>query len=242
MPMTVYADGSGTHGDSEILTLAVCVMASEVIEPFMELWNGTLARHGLTELHMRKFDWSFSGMPTDAQQIICDILNAISRFSRDFLYLRSCSVVKADYKEAKRKTASLKPAEHLCVDFCLGGLSTPAEDQGKDNTITVQFDRGEPFQRCMERVWNRQRKNPKGGWARQVQDIQKVNATGNPGIQVADLFAWAINRQQRCQDQPQLAFASFMSIRHAACRYSGNPNFGIKACTWSSSGELVCHR
>src|ERR1017187_1308451 len=115
MPMTVYADGSGTHGDSEILTLAVCVMASEVIEPFMDLWNGTLARHGLTELHMRKFDWSFSGMPTDAQQIICDILNAISRFSRDFLYLRSCSVVKADYKEAKRKTASLKPAEHAKV-------------------------------------------------------------------------------------------------------------------------------
>jgi len=241
MPMTAYVDGSGTHRDSEILTLAVCVMASEVITPFTELWNGTLARHGLSELHMRKFERS-NGMPTDTVQTICDILNAIGRFSRDFLYLRSCSVVKADYENARRTVASIKPLEHLCVDFCLGGLSIPTEDLGKSNTITVQFDRGEPFHRSFERVWNRQRKNPTAGWPRQVRDTQQVNATRNPGIQMADLFAWAINRQQRRQDQPLLAFASFISIRHASCRYSGNPDFRIRACTWSSSGELVCHR
>lgn len=238
MPMTVYVDGSGTHDDSDILTLATCVMDSELIEAFNGAWNQELQRFGLEALHLRTLNRSASG----ANQLIGELIKVLSRFSQEFLYVRTCSVVIADYREAKLRSASLKPAELLCVDVCLGGLSIPEKDGGKDDVITVQFDRGEPFQRYMHEAWRNGRKGPRSsqGWPRQVQDIQTANSATTPGLQVADLLAWALNRQERCLDQSNLAFISFMTMRHVAYRCGGNPDFEPRRCTWSTSGRLVC--
>jgi hypothetical protein len=238
VPMTVYVDGSGTHGPSDVLTLAACVMDSELIEPFNGAWNHKLERHGVAALHMRTLKQSASG----TKQLISELIEVLNRFSQEFLYMRTCSVVMTDYKEAKLRTASLKPAELLCVDVCLGGLSIPETDGGKADVITVQFDRGEPFQRYMHEAWRNGRKGPRSrqGWPRQVHDIQTANSATTPGLQVADLCAWALSRQERCLDQHHLAFASLMTMRHVAYRCCGNPDFGPRRCTWDISGGLVC--
>jgi hypothetical protein len=239
MPITAYVDGSGMHDGSDILTLAAYVVDSGLIEPFSLEWNKALAANGLTALHMRTLDQSASG----TQRTICDLLNVLSGFSQEFQYLRTCSVIMTDYREAKLRAASLKPAELLCVDFCLGGLSIPGADQGKDDVIIVQFDRGEPFRRYMYGVWQDGRKGQVRGWPQQVKDIQTADSGMTPGLQAADLFAWALNRQDRRLDQPQLAWASSMTMRrNAYCRFDGNPDFGQSRCTWSSSGRLVCDR
>jgi hypothetical protein len=212
-------------------------MESGVIEPFNQRWNATLKRHKMTALHMRQLDLSASG----TGPLICDLLNVLSGFSQEFQYLRTCSIVMADYKKATLGTDSMKPAR-LCVDFCVGGLSIPTEDLGKHDVITMKFDQGEPFRKHVYRVWQEGRKSPAGGWPRQVREIQPANSALTPGLQVADLFAWALNRQDRRLDQPLLASASFLTMRHEACTYRGNPDFGPRRCSWSTSGRLVCDR
>jgi hypothetical protein len=211
-------------------------MDSALIEPFNQNWNQTLRQHGMAALHMRTLNQSAARN----NQLVNELTEVLGRFSQEFLYLRTCNVVMTDYKEAKIRTASLKPAELLCVDVCLGGLSIPKPDGGKDDVITVQFDRGEPFQRYMHEAWRNGRKGPQQGWPRQVQDIRTANSVDTPGLQVADLFAWAFNRQERWLDQLHLAFISFITLRNAAYRYSGNPDFEPRRCTWSTSGRLVC--
>ncbi len=238
MPITVYVDGSGMHDDSDILTLAAYVMESRVIEPFNQRWSATLKLHKMTALHMRQLDLSAGG----TGPLICDLLNVLSGFSQEFQYLRTCSIVMEDYKKATLGTDSMKPAQLLCVDFCVGGLSIPKEDLGKHDVVTMKFDQGEPFQNYVYRVWQEGRKGSQGGWPRQVQEIQPANSALTPGLQVADLFAWALNRQNRRLDQPLLASASFLAMRHAACSYRGDPDFAPRRCSWSTSGRLVCDR
>jgi hypothetical protein len=70
---------------------------------------------------------------------------------------------------------------------------------------------------------------------------ETADSKTTPGLQVADLFAWLLNRQERCLDQLHLAFISFMTVRHLAYRCAGAPDFKPKRCTWSSSGRLVCY-
>jgi hypothetical protein len=238
MPMTVYVDGSGMHDGSGVLTLSAFAMDSELIEPFNRDWNGKLSRYGLAALHMRELNQSVSG----SGELVGMLIEVMSRFSREFMYVRTCSVVMTDYKEAKLRRAHIEPAELLCVDVCLGGLSIPETDDGKDDVIEVRFDRNEPFQRYMHDAWRKGRKGPRAqqGWPRQVRDIQTADAKTTPGLQVADLFAWVLNRQERCLDQLHLAFISFMTVRHLAYRCAGAPDFKPRRCTWSSSGRLVC--
>jgi hypothetical protein len=239
MPITAYVDGSGMDGSSGILALAVCVMDSNSIEPFNQRWNAVLDRYSLKALHMREI-----GAQRRSDQLwgmLRDLIKVVSQSAADFLYLRTCCVVMADYKGAKQVMgASLRTPEELCVDFCLGGLSIPAEDLAKDNTVTVKFDNNEPFLRCMDRVWRKARKNPQSGWPHQVQDIQSASALGNPGMQVADMFVWALNRHQCREDAPLLFSASFMSIRHSACIWDGNPDFAPRRALLELRSRDTC--
>lgn len=94
MPVTVYLDGSGTHDDSEIVTLSACAVANELIEGFRLRWNETLRVHDLSSLHMREIGtW-----PYDRRAPIeRDIFNLLGQFSQELFYLRICSVVLADH-------------------------------------------------------------------------------------------------------------------------------------------------
>jgi len=197
-------------------------MDMSLIGRFNQQWNEVLERYGVEVLHMRDVGTERSNQ---VERMLCDLLNAVNQFAADLLYLRTCCIVIADYNAAKQIRASMKTPEELCVDFCLGGLSISAEDIGLSGTVSVKFDQNEPFQRWMDRVWRRARKNPRAGWPRQVQSIEKASPVGHPGMQLADMFAWALNRHQTRKDEPLLFSASFMSIRHSACRWSGDPDF-----------------
>jgi hypothetical protein len=223
MPVTAYLDGSGTHVDSEILTLSACVMADELIEVFRRRWNEALRIHGLSGLHMREVGtWPYERRAP----IERDILNLLGQFSQEFFYFRICSVSLADHSAAKRGDSSLRSPEELCVDHCVGGLAIPGNDMGRRDTVLMLFDPGEKFQRCIQTIWQRSRRM--SGWPGQVCDIRCARSTEEPGLQVADLFAWATNRHLRRADRPEHALA-LMGLRARICLYNGNPDFKSRA-------------
>jgi hypothetical protein len=223
MPMTVYLDGSGTHDDSEILTLSACGIADHLIEPFSRRWQETLREHGLECLHMREVN----GFPDERRiPIERDIFRLLGDFSQEFFYNLICSVNLADHAAAKTSESSLKPAQELCVDHCVGGIAIPTEDLGRRDTVRILFDRNETFRRHMQPFYDQSSRRE--GWPRQVRHpIQTIRSCDEPGMQVADLFGWAMNRHLRCTDKPEYALA-LTGMRYRACLYDGNPNFRAK--------------
>ena len=203
MPITVYVDGSGT-GDSPVLTLAAYAMEDGLLAPFATKWNETIQRHGVQQLHMRKL--GDGGDAGRSGQMICDLFNVFHNFREEFFYFRVCSVVRSDHAEALRTMHLLKSPELLCVDFCLGGLSIPTADADTDNSVKIYFDRNEPFMRHMRSVWEQTHRKLESGWPRQVEKIES-ESSHHPGLQAADLFAWAVHRHLLHEDHPLLAFS-----------------------------------
>jgi hypothetical protein len=215
MPVSVYFDGSGTHPGSELLTLTACGIADHLVDDLRDRWSAALRKHGVASLHMR----TFSDLPVPVREpLLCDLLNCCAQLWSEFFYFRICSVLLGDYRQAKGAMPLLKSPEELCVDFCAGGLSVCDEDHGQENTVRLLFDRNERFRRIIHRVWINARRDRRSGWPRQVRAIESVSAA-DPLLQVADLFAWTVNRHLRLEDQPLLATSAIIGISHASLVY-----------------------
>jgi hypothetical protein len=135
MPITVYADGSGTNPDSQILTLAICAMEDGLLASFTDRWKEAIQLHGLQELHMRKLGDIED--PERVNRLMCDVLNVLGHFREQFFYFRVCSVWRPDHAEAQQTMPLLRSPELLCVDFCLGGLAVPAADLERQGAVKI---------------------------------------------------------------------------------------------------------
>jgi hypothetical protein len=199
LPVTAYLDGSGTHG-WPILTLAAVVVEDSLLDALSSEWTRALTAFGMPSLHMRLFHDLATKAPHRAEELRCAILSLLSRLGagQGYLYARSRSVITADHATAATSMRLLKTPPELCVDFCLGGLTIPDADAGREDVVSLVFDRKEPFQRCVYNLWARNRRCRRQGWPRQVRAIQ-TGSSSDPGLQAADLIAWTVNRYFKMQ-------------------------------------------
>jgi len=137
-------------------------------------------------------------------RLVVDLLKVMSDHNNHGFQFRSCTALRDDYERAKREYPTLRPIEAICVNYCVGGLAVP-----KDHEVMLYFDRGEPFMKQINRVWLRQRRLRKPGWAQQTRNIIPVDS-GTYAIQAADFIAWSVNREQTHGDYPQRAFSAKM--------------------------------
>lgn len=122
------------------------------------------------------------------------VFTFLSDHYKDGFQIRTCTVNMADYRAAKATNPSLRPAEAICVNTCVGGLRLhdPAA------RILLYFDANESFRRQMEQVWLHGKRKSGKGWPHQVERIDYAPPKAC-AIQAADLIAWHRNRIWRKQ-------------------------------------------
>lgn len=244
-----YYDGSGkTAGkikgeDSEVLTLTGVVASVKVWERFDPQWDEVLQRHGAPLLHMADaMALQDPFLPEDGwtaekvDALLSDLWSLIGNFRFDLphsnLMAASCSVLMRDYRRAERelkiKGIRLREPEAICVNCCLRlphDIDSPNE---QPQQIIMVFDRGECFQKTIQRNWDKYKNKRSAGWPKQVANIINIDSlllevgTSNiPGMQVADLLAWTVsNRHKNPRRTPLCDISSIICIEHLVKTYN----------------------
>ena len=234
MPFLAYYDGSGTHGDSKVLTLAGFAAPQRIWATFNNAWRKVLDSHGVAEPHMREFGSMLNHGDECVRRLTVDLFNIIGSLREENFTAYSCIVPLEEYAIAKRIIPDLKSPEVLCVDFCVGGLQLTAEDLAEPEPILVHFDENEPFLKHLHRAWSHARKNNlKARWAQQIQNVRGVRSTLLP-IQAADLFAWTLNRYHSRADNPFWAASTIIAAKHVSRVYDCNGILSV----YESGGQV----
>jgi hypothetical protein len=205
--LIAYYDASGKAGDSDFITLAGIAAPEGQWSLFNALWYEALKKHRLTWWHTAE---AMQGKPNKAEfvepeyrdswneekaQAAFDDLNRLvftflSDHYKDGFQICTSTVNMADYRAAKAANRSLRPAEAICVNTCVGGLALPE----LGTSILLYFDANEEFRKQMEQVWLHGKKKPGAGWPHQVREIKPATARTDYAVQAADLIAWHRNR------------------------------------------------
>lgn len=193
---------SSIDSRSNRLTLAACFAPPDVWEEFERCWAQVLGREGstLNYLHMREL-----GERSD--KTLYELINecispaALGRDEEVCLFGAFCTITGDDFERAQLDAPRLRSRsrESVCVEVVtelgLRRLLRSNED-GPVGSLEVYFDRGEPFEAELLRVWRRAMQQPADkrgplGW---VSSVRSIPMRESAGVQVADFFAWHINR------------------------------------------------
>ena len=111
----------------------------------------------------------------------------------------SCSLKMNDYRKLLAETYQLDSPADIIASACVRQISTWYFEhyQGLDYEGHYYFDQGEPFEEIIKAKWNRARldHNPKYQWGH-ITRIGSAVMRKTPGLQIADMIAWATNRHE----------------------------------------------
>ncbi len=111
----------------------------------------------------------------------------------------SCSLKMSDYDKLRAETYQLDSPADIVASACVRKMTEWYFEhyQGLDFNAQYYFDRGEPFEQIIRAKWKRARaeQNPKYQWAH-ISHIGTEVMRTSPGLQIADMIAWATNRHE----------------------------------------------
>jgi len=215
-----YFDGSGTT--DQTLTLAAIAGDEQVWKALEADWLVLLGRVGATYMHMReamaRVD-GFERISTDERDwLVNALLTVVDQYQKDSgrLTLYTCAVDLVAHAEYAAKIPTLPSPARMCVRSLFPKIydwyakfPEPILD-----VIEMYFDRNEKFMEHLDADWRDKefcRQHP--AWDL-VRTIAPVKMKETPGVQVADLFAWARNRVEMNTGDKWYAIARL--ILHAA--------------------------
>jgi len=235
-----YYDGSGTHGNSEVLTLAGMVASESVWDRFEVQWGAILLKYEITGFHT-KYAIAYRGQfarennwdERKIERLIWDLWKVIGRFravkdSPDSnLTATSCTIIMNDYRQAKLDNPALREPAAICVKFCVTRMPVDLDSIHASPEIALIFDRSEPFLHTIHRNWQDFKNDPDAGWPRQMKHIvtkdREIVSMGNSNIyplQAADLLAWTMNRNHRASvNGPSWALVPSLAAEHHSKTY-----------------------
>ncbi len=164
MTVKAYCDCSGkTENRSLFLTLASYFATEQSWDRLESQWPLTLKNYDALYFHAREamsLRASYKGWGLErVTRLVSDLFNILGQMDRDDFFGTSCTVDLEQYHKAKATIPRLRSPEEICLDFCMG---TVFRHPKRDCGIELLFDRGEQFQRVMQRLW--QRRGPKRIW------------------------------------------------------------------------------
>lgn len=211
--LRAYFDSSGQINDSYI-TLAAFVASEEMWEQFETDWSQILSDHTpkATYVHMRElvhqrggFNSSLGWTDENAFGLSNKCLGYMSQLDKKRFRMIYSAVDLTAWRKLRAETYQLPDPVSLCVDTCQLGIfgwymeTYPEILDLRADAIEVFFDQGEPFKGKFERRWteekqeSRRRKKAWNSW-RMISKISAVDMRHVPGVQAADILAWAVNR------------------------------------------------
>jgi hypothetical protein len=226
-----YYDGSsGRVGNTaHYLTLAGYAGTDEAWQAFEGLWAEMLSRWPDCDyLHMAdanalqgQFTATRGWTHRKVRQLIADAVNTCLtqtgwRDFKDQFVSSRCTVNLDDYRRFMDEYPNVRGlgAAAMCAEQVVPIIYRllpvdPDHPLGRNGTIALYFDRNEPFEHSIRRVWERGK-----GW-RHPGPLQFVSQIGSVcqeqvcGIQAADLLAWHTNRSYTHDDDAAKLFTFF---------------------------------
>jgi Protein of unknown function (DUF3800) len=206
--LRAFYDG-GNKADAKkykVITLAGYAATDSIWARLDSAWSLALRRHGAEFIHMTDaislqgaFSISKGWTRNRVEALILDLLKVFTEFSDKPIKGVACTIVLADYLRAKSLFADLPRPEYICTIDCLTlswlwYASIPSKsDQLEDKCADLFFDRGESFMGHAQDVWNHKNFRDRKAF-RAIRLIAPADMRDVPGIQMADMLAWAFNR------------------------------------------------
>ncbi len=203
-----YFDKSGQE-DQALLTIGGVAASDDVWAELDTDWNLILQKneppaaymHMVDAIHLRGEFAREKGWNDDhVFGLINLLLSYLSNAPLKAKYCQfSCSLKMDDYNKLRAETYQLDSPADIVATACVRQMSEWyfTDYRGLDVEAHYYFDQGEPFEEIIRAKWNRMRleQNPKYQWAH-VTHIDEAVMRETPGLQIADMLAWATNRHE----------------------------------------------
>ena len=204
-----YFDG-GNQADSreyEVLSLAV-TMAPEIYwELFEQDWNDVLGKHRVGCLHttdaVNRVEMYKGWTEAQRDNFLEDCVEAVARHfirlatasapGRFGIYCFVISINLADFVAHYQNNGgtALKNANEGCLRQALHQLLLWSEQQAMCESVDCFFDRGEPFYGYIVNILESKKAVRDARLVLKIKNTIQANSRELPGLQMADLFAWA---------------------------------------------------
>ncbi|HEY6307225.1 MAG TPA: DUF3800 domain-containing protein [Candidatus Angelobacter sp.] len=223
--LRAYLDSSGKL-ENDYMTLAAVAANEQMWQDFEIAWAKILDGHTpkAKYVHMREiahqtkgFDRKLGWDDNSAFGLSNKCLIHMSHMDKLRFNMFYCAIDMKAYHKLRAENYQIPEPVELCNWFCsesvigwwLSGYDKqipggyPDEIDPMADTISYFFDRHEYFKQPLEDKWNaeKDRAEQKDEWSvwQRVKEVAAVDMKDVPGIQAADIVAWAVNRENIVQ-------------------------------------------
>ena len=212
--LRAYLDSSGKL-ENEWMTLAAFAASDEMWAQFETDWQAILDGHTpkASYVHMREivhqtegFDRKFGWNDENAFGLSNKCLIYMSHLDKKRFRMFYCAVDLKAWRKLRAETYPLPSPIELCNQFCPRGVMLWWFDKYPEvidihkDTFKFFFDKGEYFKRPFEDEWVRETEQAQAEqkWSiwNLIEQVSEVDLKKVPGVQPADILAWAVNREQ----------------------------------------------
>jgi hypothetical protein len=197
-----YFDGSG--GSGPYRTLGGIAATDEVWAEFDQRWKDILTSGPISAayLHMREaahqikeFDRKRGWDDEKVYRLIFDLLLYLQDLPANQFASFACSVDEPARAKLSSEGLDIPTVERICTFECceMAWMWHVDKYPGLVTSTHYFFDREEPYQPSFQEQWNENANSNDPFW-RLVQMAAPVEMRKTPGLQGADLIAWAVNR------------------------------------------------
>lgn len=217
MSMRVHLDGSGKKANG-FMALAAFAGNDDIWKKFDDDWAEILSSHvpKAKYVHMNEiarqikgFDWKDGWTLQNSFALVNKCLMYMSHLDKAKFGMFYCGIDLDAWRKLKPEFPDLIDPIAICNRYCSEIPLTlhllKYENELKDHdTIDVEpvhyfFDREEEFKRSFEDKWNEEKNRTEAlgvkGWWDCVDEVAAVEMKKVPGVQAADILAWAVNKE-----------------------------------------------
>jgi hypothetical protein len=215
-----FFDGGG---DDDRLILSGIAAKDDVWLDIETDWLDILGKHAPTAkymhmveaIHLRKeFDRAIGWDDDKVSGLLNLLLSYLSHVPKHSYCQFSCAVDLNAYRKLRAETYQMNSPAELCLEACVS-IIIPwyffEYKGGMDLAAHYYFDVGEPFEEICRARWTREIENDEktashGAW-HHIKHVGPAQMRGTPGLQVADMLSWSLNREVASPGQRYSAFA-----------------------------------
>src|SRR5260221_4345642 len=210
-----YFDSSGDAAD-QFMTLAGVAADDSAWSSIENHWREILRNRipqaeymHMWEAHARRkgFDTAKGWTETLVVMLIWDLIrDCLQTLDKKRFRLFSCTVDMNAYRKLKALTYKLDHPIDICNRYCSGIVLAWYVLKYPDviHSAHYFFDQGERFKGKFENEWRnenaRARKLKHFTWRSVIKTITTADMKETPALQIADMFAWATNRENTTKD------------------------------------------
>jgi hypothetical protein len=205
-----YFDKSGQE-DQQLLTIGGVAAADDVWAIVEGDWNSILSHsdppaaymHMIEAIPLRgEFSPAKGWTDIKVRYLVESLLDCLSKLDKTRYCHFACSLKMADYEKLQAERYQMDSPADLVATTCTERIISWyfLEYKGLDLEAHYYFDQNEPFEEIIKAKWNREQARLQlatdyNKWAH-ITHIGPALMKKTPGLQIADMFAWATNRHE----------------------------------------------